>query len=154
MAEENGAVDLGTMVEKIIGNPEFQGMVKGLRGEGGDAGDLMSRLPELMARLGPLMGGAGGEADPGSGPDRSAPGPSEPSPGAPASDPGEGPQSESAPPLVRGGRFNRRNAERLLAALRPYLGERRQGIVDKCMSVVQITELIGAAGMTDGSGRR
>ena len=123
------ADDIASMVEKIMQNPEFREIVGELRGSrennpGGD--DLMSRLPEVMASLSPLLSSAGsGEAPPDQ--------------GSPPNDGGE-------TPVVSGGKFNRKNAERLLAALKPYLRASRCGIIDKCMSVMQISELIGAAG--------
>jgi hypothetical protein len=132
------AEDIGSMVEKIIGNPEFQTLVGELRGsssgEQPDADALMSRLPEVMARLSPLLSSAE------SAPDHTKP--------------------PADAPVVSGGKFNRKNAERLLAALKPYLRASRCGIIDKCMSVMQIGDLIGAAGglgaltgpPSDGSG--
>ena len=123
------ADDIASMVEKIMQNPEFREIVGELRGSrenipGGD--DLMSRLPEVMASLSPLLSSAGsGEAPP---------------------DQGSSPNDGGEAPVVSGGKFNRKNAERLLAALKPYLRASRCGIIDKCMSVMQISELIGAAG--------
>ena len=125
------ADDIASMVEKIMGNPEFREMVKELRGEDAPPdGDLMRRLPEVMGALSPILGSVGSrkEVPPGDGN-------------------GAGGETEAAPsPVVRGGRFNRKNAERLLAALRPYLSDSRCGIIDKCVSVMQITELIDASG--------
>ncbi|MBO7405042.1 MAG: hypothetical protein J6V24_08785 [Clostridia bacterium] len=128
------AEDIGSMVEKIIGNPEFQTLVGELRGSGEqpEADALMSSLPEVVARISPLFSSS-------------------------APDPGKPPVDE---PVVSGGKFNRKNAERLLAALKPYLRASRCGIIDKCMSVMQISDLIGAAGglgaltgpPSDGSG--
>lgn len=125
------ADDIASMVEKIMQNPEFREIVGELRGSrennpGGD--DLMSRLPEVMASLSPLLSSAGTGA-----------GDSSSEKGSPPNDGGE-------TPVVSGGKFNRKNAERLLAALKPYLRASRCGIIDKCMSVMQISELIGAAG--------
>ncbi len=121
------ADDIGSMVEKIIGNPEFRNLVGELRGSGEapDSDALMSRLPEVMAAISPLLSSS--ESVPPSG--------SEAKPSPPADI-----------PVVSGGKFNRKNAERLLTALRPYLRASRCGIIDKCMSVMQITDLIGAAG--------
>ncbi|MCR4904900.1 MAG: hypothetical protein K6A33_02380 [Clostridiales bacterium] len=119
------ADDIGSMVEKIIGNPEFRTLIGELRGSGDapDSAELMSRLPEVMAQLSPLLSS------------------SEPSPDAEAQ-----PSPPADAPVVSGGKFNRKNAERLLTALKPYLRASRCGIIDKCMSVMQISDLIGAAG--------
>lgn len=117
------AEDIGSMVEKIMQNPEFQNLVGDLRGSEAppDSDALMSRLPEVMARLSPLLSSA-----------EHAPAEEEARPSPPA--------------VVSGGKFSRKNAERLLTALKPYLRASRCGIIDKCMSVMQIGDLIGAAG--------
>lgn len=129
------ADDIASVVEKIMGNPEFQDMVKELRGENAaSGGDLMERLPEVMAALSPILASSGTGKESG--------GTAEMNGG----EAGDGKGDEGPAPVVRGGRLNRRNAERLLAALRPYLSAGRCGIIDKCVSVMQITEMIDASG--------
>ena len=72
---------------------------------------------------------------------------------ASSSEEGEKPASGSlAPAAGRAERYNRTNAERLFLALRPYLGERRRGLVDRCVSVMKMGELLKAVGMNPGQG--
>ena len=56
--------DIGQMVEQIMKNPEFTGIINELRG--GDSGsvpqisqgEILSRLPDVMSMLKPLIGTA------------------------------------------------------------------------------------------------
>ena len=144
--------DIGAAVERILSNPEFARAVRDLGG--GDGGDLMSRLPEVMAALGPVLDqvrspdGNGDEAQAGNPPTAGNDGETED--GGPARD-----RTEEGPvPAVIGkkpfGRsFRRSEAERLFLALKPYLGDRRRGIVDRCMTVMRMGELLKAAGGPD-----
>ena len=62
MSSTDNMPDISGMIEKIMQNPEFAGMVKELRGDGGTGdvqGDIMSKLPEVMAMLSPMLGGQG-----------------------------------------------------------------------------------------------
>ena len=143
--------DLGAAVERIMADPALSRMVKELGG--GDGGDLMEKLPKVMKTLGPMLGGSGGnggEAAPSS-PDgsgaRTAPAessaPAEPGPAVPM----EGVQSKT------GGRpYNRSDAEKLFLALKPYLGERRRELADRCVSLMQMGELMKAAGLLSRHG--
>lgn len=119
--------DIGAAVERILADPEFARMVKEMGG--GERGDLMAKLPEVMETLGPIFGGlgrTGEEGDPPAGADSQAVAPA-------GRDPGRTP-------------YNRSNAEKLFLALRPYLGERRRGLVDRCVSVMKMGELLKAVG--------
>ena len=132
--------DIGAAVERIMADPEFARMVKEL---GGDGGDLMEKLPGVMETLGPILGGAGRGADSqngGKNPDESSGAAEKPVP------------HPLAPSNGGTERYNRTNAERLFLALRPYLGERRRGLVDRCVSVMKMGEILKAVGMTPGSG--
>ena len=143
--------DVGAALEKILGNPDFARLVKDLGGT--DNGDLVNRLPEVMEALGPLLGGSAGTeakgveiptADDGEGAKEAALGD------------GGGENGLSPPQTVIGRRpFNRADAEKLFLALRPYLGDRRRDLVDRCMSVMKMGDLLKAAGlMSPASGRR
>ena len=142
--------DLGAAVERIMADPAFSRMVKELGG--GDGGDLMEKLPKVMETLGPMLGGGnGGEAapsSPGSSGTRTAPSEpaesgAEPEPAMPA----EGIMSKA------GGRpYNRSDAEKLFLALKPYLGERRRELADRCVSLMQMGELMKAAGLLSRHG--
>ncbi len=143
--------DVGAAVEKILRNPDFARLVKDLGGT--DNEDLVNRLPEVMETLGPLLGGSAGTESKGE--------------ILPEGDDGEdaseapvgngGTENGLSPPQTVIGRrpFNRSDAEKLFLALRPYLGDRRRELVDRCMSVMKMGDLLKAAGLTSpASGRR
>ena len=136
------AEDIGAAVERILKDPAFSNLVRELGG--GDGTDLMGRLPEVMKTLGPILGSGGGGADPG-----------ETKPDGPKPDPPPAEQSAAPVPVEVIGKkpFSRGNAEKLFLALRPYLGDRRRTMVDRCVSVMQMTELMKAAGIADLGGR-
>ena len=123
------AQDIGSIVERIMKDPEFVGLVNELRGtENGevpDPADISSRLPEMLRGLAPMLGSGEKKEEDGK----------------------KGEEEKEPVPAPRFGSFNRANAERLLAALKPYLGERRREMIARCVSVLQITDLIGAAGL-------
>ena len=126
--------DIGAAVERILADPEFGRMVKELGG--GESGDLTAKLPEVMETLGPIFGGVGKTGE--------------------ERDPAKEAELQSAAPSSEGrgaGRvpYNRSNAEKLFLALRPYLGERRRGLVDRCVSVMKMGEILKAVGMTPGA---
>ncbi|MBR4206471.1 MAG: hypothetical protein IKQ92_13445 [Clostridia bacterium] len=129
------AEDIGSIVEKIMKNPEFVGLVNELRGSDGGTDAAAARLPEMLREFAPMLA-------------------SEPEDGnrKTAEKAAEGDGEETLPASLAGKSFNRENARRLLNALRPYLGERRRGMIDQCVSVLQITDLIGAAGLAGGAG--
>ena len=143
--------DLGAAVERIMTDPAFSRMVKELGG--GDGGDLMEKLPKVMETLGPMLGGGnGGEAvpsSPGSSGTRAAP--------AESSEPAEsgaGPAMPADGILSKAGSrpYNRSDAEKLFLALKPYLGERRRELADRCVSLMQMGELMKAAGLLSRHG--
>ena len=155
--------DLGAAVERIMADPAFSRMVKELGG--GDGGDLMEKLPKVMETLGPMLGGGnGGEAvpsSPGSSGTRAAPaessGTAEPGaePGAESgAESGAGPAMPADGILSKAGSrpYNRSDAEKLFLALKPYLGERRRELADRCVSLMQMGELMKAAGLLSRHG--
>ena len=131
------AEDLSAAIEKIMKNPEFVGLVKELRGSDESvertSEELMAKLPEVMEQLSPMFGGSGGDS--------------------PKEEKAESDGSADVPaPIITKspGSFNKSNAERLLRALKPYLSERRCSVIDQCVSVMQLTDLIGASGVLNG----
>ncbi len=47
-------------------------------------------------------------------------------------------------------KYDKARAEKLLYAIKPYLNPTRCAIIDKCVSVMQITDLMGALGGLEG----
>ncbi len=147
--------DIAAAAERILSNPEFARVVREMGG--GDSGDLMSRLPDVMATLGPLLNSVRGPEDDsgsGSGPETDGPEPGRTEGEEPTISPPEK-NGESGPmPAVIGKKpFRKTDAERLFLALRPYLGERRKTMLDRCVSVMQMSDLLKAVGAA-GSERR
>ncbi len=136
--------DLGAAVERIMADPAFGKMVKEFGG--GDVGDLRERLPQVMETLGPLLGGMDKNQGEGAGEGDTADG--EPALREVPADDG----SDSAgPPVLTGHKsWNRTDAERLFLALKPYLGDRRRDLVDRCLSVMRMGALLKASGLTSG----
>ena len=137
--------DIGAAVERIMRDPAFAGLVKELGG--GDSADLMSRLPEVMKTIGPILGAAG---ETGAEQEREERKETEASP-----DPAPVKPETAAPvPVEVLGKkpFSRSNAEKLFLALKPYLGNRRRDMVDRCVSVMQMSELLKAAGIAGTGG--
>lgn len=144
--------DLGAAVERIMADPAFSKMVKELGG--GDGGDLMEKLPRVMETLGPMLGGSVHDGDGGEGPEAaSQTGETNPDPGG-----GEQPAPLTSSPIPNGGTpamigrkpWNRSDAEKLFLALKPYLGERRRDLADRCVSLMHMGELLKAAGLITG----
>lgn len=133
--------DLSAMIQKIMQNPEFAGMVSELRGEGGKkstediTGDMMAHLPDVLAMVGPMLGNM--------------------SSGSPAAEEipavPDNRQTESgekaktaAPGEILPRKYDKGKAEKLLFAIKPYLSSSRCGIIDKCVSVMQLGDVMGA----------
>ena len=90
--------------------------------KGSGAGeDPLSRLPEMLATVAPLLEGKKEE---------------------------EKVELEIRPSAQK---LNKNNAERLLTALKPYLSENRRALVDQCVNVLQIGDLVSALGLPDGA---
>lgn len=132
--------DLGAAVERIMADPAFGRMVKEFGG--GDMGDLRERVPQVMETLGPLLGGMDGKKDKGESAD------AEPASREVPADDGS---DSAAPPVLTGHKsWNSTDAERLFLALKPYLGDRRRDLVDRCLSVMRMGALLKASGLTAG----
>ena len=109
----------------------------------------MNRLPDVMAALGPFLNSVGdGKKDPSDGADPGGEG--EEMSGESRAEEAE---SGSLPAVIGKKPFRKTDAERLFLALKPYLGERRQNMVDRCVSVMQMSNLLKAAGVA-GNERR
>ena len=144
--------DLGAAVERIMADPAFSRMVKELGG--GDGGDLMEKLPRVMETLGPMLGGSAHDGEKGEAASRTG------ESGESKPDPGGGEQAAPLPstPIPNGGSpamigrkpWNRSDAEKLFLALKPYLGERRRNLADRGVSLMQMGELLKAAGLITG----
>ena len=129
--------DLSTIIGRIVQNPEFAEMVSSIKGEenSGSSEDItkemMSKLPDVIAMVSPILGG-GDEKEEKKGDVEN--------------------QKESvvsANPLLTHQdkspkKYDKTRAEKLLCALKPYLNRERCEIIDKCVSVMQITDVVGA----------
>lgn len=115
------------MIAKIIQNPEFADMVKEIRGGEGSTGDvqkeMMEKLPGVISMVSPLIGGNTSEGE--------------------TKEKSEGTKSEEKPAPQK---YDKGKAEKLMGALKPYLKPERQQIIDKCMSVMQLSDVVGAFG--------
>lgn len=125
----SGTENIPRMVEQIMKNPEFTGIINELRG--GNAPqvsqtEILSRLPDVMAMLKPLVGD------------------SKPSPAGEKSE--DIPKAEEPVRAVTAvpKKYDKNRAEKLMAALKPYLSRNRCEIIDKCVSVIQITDIVEA----------
>lgn len=140
--------DLSQMIQKIMQNPEFSSMVNELRGEmGGDkqgdapnpqkssddiTAEMMSKLPDVMAMVSPLLGKSDGNH-------------------AKSEDKSHESiqhDSKSADSLTK--KYDKAKAEKLLYAIKPYLSRNRCDMIDKCVSVMQLGDVMGALGGLDG----
>ncbi len=140
---------IAQMVEQILQNPEFAGIVSELRGSGGEAqtpvvsqAEILSRLPDVMAMLKPLVGETAGAVSV-----NTAPAPEDiPVPETASS--AEIPQKTEEPVKAASAglpkKYDKNRAEKLMAALKPYLNRNRCEIIDKCVSVIQITDIVEA----------
>lgn len=134
MSSTDNTPDISGMIEKIMQNPEFAGMVKELRGDGGTGdvqGDIMSKLPEVMAMLSPMLGGQGKLGDGGQKEEKSE-------------------KNSEIRHLKSIDRYDKTRAMRLMSALKPYLSPERCTMIDKCMSVLQLGDVMTVLRGLDG----
>ena len=138
--------DISSMINKIISDPSFAEMIGGMKGtESGKTAEEMSRdiaskLPDVMAMLAPMLSSSGdGKKET----DNIDP-------------PGEAGNKESASKSSSGKsdmvskKYDKAHAEKLLYAIKPYLSRNRCEIIDKCVSVMQITDVVNAFGGLEG----
>lgn len=135
--------DIGKTVEQILKNPEFTGIINELRGGNGENApaqvsqeEILSHLPDVLSMLGPLMGGAN-PSEP-SDTSTETPEPTEKTESAEKTVPA------STAPLAMPKKYDKSRAEKLMSALKPYLSPNRCEIIDKCVSVLQITDVMEA----------
>ena len=141
-AQKGAETSISDMVGKILQNPEFTGIINELRGGSGEVpavsqSEIMSRLPDVMAMLKPLIG------------ETSAPSASPKMEKSEAAEKkAELPPSEEPMHAVAAihpkKKYDKARAEKLMAALKPYLNSNRCEIIDKCVSVIQITDIVEA----------
>ncbi|MBE6541982.1 MAG: hypothetical protein E7672_06000 [Ruminococcaceae bacterium] len=131
--------DLSSIISKIVQNPEFAGMVSSIRGEEnkGNSDDItkemMSKLPDVLAMVSPMIdGGEKGAEEPSKENEKQAV------------------QTILSDKTGNLKRYDKAKAEKLLRALKPYLNNGRGEIIDKCVSVMQVTDVMGALQGLDG----
>ncbi len=136
MAEATNSGDLSAIISKIIRNPEFGEMVREIRGDD-DAGktqeELLSALPGVMESVAPLLGGIGGEKNDNKAEEDSA---------------GEAAESKAVS-VGSFQKYDRCRAEKLMCALKPYLKPERCQVIDRCLSLLQLGDVMGAIGGID-----
>ena len=143
--------EISAAVGKILQNPDFAGLVRDLRGDQKESGDLMAQLPEVLARLEPILGSV--EALQPMQPIHQSAESNHSSDSTAGEQPQPGPEAvlkESANPLRR---YDKARAEKLMSALKPYLKPERCEIIDRCMSAMQLTDVIGVLRELEGQGR-
>lgn len=140
---ENG--DLTGMVEGIMKNPEFAELLNEIRGKSGNGDsskkitteEMLSHLPDVMAMLGPIAGSATANSDEATKEEKKSEPNDFPS-DKKSEDENSSVQKVSASPK----KYDKKRAERLMSALKPYLNPGRCEIVDKCLSVMQLTDVV------------
>lgn len=136
---ENG--DLTGMVEGIMKNPEFAELLNEIRGNSGNdskkkitTDEMLSHLPEVMAMLGPIAGAATADSGDKVNAEKNE---------SETAENTEGKSVEAASVLAKPPKkYDKKRAERLMSALKPYLNPGRCEIVDKCLSVMQLTDVV------------
>ena len=126
--------DLSSVIEKIIKNPEFAGMVSELKGgERASTEDvsqeMMKKLPDVMNMVSSMFGGSEAKAE------------------SPAESVATSVVDDAKPVSPR---YDKGKAEKLLCALKPYLNSGRGEIIDRCLSVMQISDIARAIGGLEG----
>ncbi len=125
--------DIGGIISKIIKNPEFAEMVKEIKGSNESSGDvqkeMLDKLPEVMSMVSPLLSSSSETAE---------------------SKGQNGEQVEQPKESKIGKKYDKGNAEKLMRALKPYLKPERQQMIDRCMSVMQLSDVVNTLGGIDG----
>lgn len=132
--------DISAMISKIIQNPEFAEMVNEIRGSDADIestkNEMMANLPGVLEMFSPLLGGKEeiGEKD---------------STEEKRGDKSDYKKDEAKEASALPHKYDKGKAEKLMNALKPYLNSERCLIIDRCMSVLQLTDVVGAFGGID-----
>jgi hypothetical protein len=126
--------EISSVIEKIIKNPEFAGMVSEIKGtpeaKNEDvSAEMMKKLPEVMGMVSSMFDGSGGEEKSTSAPNV---------------------EDTAATSKTVVGKFDKSKAEKLFYALKPYLSGQRCEIIDRCMSVLQVSDIARAVGGLEG----
>lgn len=134
--------DLSQIVNKIMSNPEFGNLVNELKnsdlaagssgGKEVSADDIMKKLPDVMGMLG--MNASGKEAH------NDTEDQATPVSAVPQSIDSE--KIEKAVKALK--KMDNQKCEKLLGALKPYLSRERGEVIDKAVSVMKITDILGA----------
>ncbi len=149
MPEENYSnTDISSIITKIIQNPEFAEMVSGMKGDGESARDvqreMLENLPGVLNMVSPLVGGKSGENN----------SDSEKSGDSGSSDSNKDEAKETMKkmnsPAKISGKYDKGKAEKLMYALKPYLSPERCRIIDRCVSLMQLTDVVEAFGGLEG----
>ena len=128
--------DLSSVIRKIIENPEFAGMVSELRGDGnieGTSQEMLSKLPDVMAMVQPMIEAAESEEK-----KQNPEGKEE-----------NWEKREKNIPILPG-KYDKTRAEKLMYALKPYLNPSRCEMIDKCISVMQLGDVMNVFGGLEG----
>lgn len=130
-------------VEQIMKNPELTGIINELRGGAGNAPpvsqtEILSHLPDVMAMLKPFTGGQEEQREQS---EQGTPSSGKEEKSEPLPKPEEPVKAVSAVPVKK---YDKNRAEKLMGALKPYLSRNRCEIIDKCVSVIQITDIVEA----------
>lgn len=122
--------DLSLVIEKIMSNPEFGNLVNQLKNSGiaeekrphsdPTADEITKKLPDLMG----LLTQSGSQI--------------------PSAD-----SEKISKALSSLRKLDNRNCEKLLSALKPYLRNERGEVIDKAVSMLKITDILGVLQQTD-----
>lgn len=136
---DNEQQKLFQTVEHIMKSPELVGIINELRGNTDPSGDnavsqteILSHLPEVTAMLRPLLGDTSADT------------------AATVEDVQTVQSLPTAPTAPSPKKYDKARAEKLMSALKPYLSKSRCDMIDKCVSVIQITDVVEALQGLDG----
>lgn len=130
--------DISAVINRIVSDPSFAEMVGRIKGDSSASSEEISRdvsekLPEVMAMLAPMMQ----ESDEKAG--------TEPKNNAETEN-GRGGNVSSEKNGIIQKKYDKTKAEKLMTAIKPYLSKSRCEIIDKCVTVMQLTDVVSAFG--------
>lgn len=120
--------DFNKKIQEIMANPEFQALVRELRGgeDMPDSSEIREKLPEVMATFGPVLAGITGGANKTS-----------------ETEPERNVKEEKSGISEKTFSGDAGNRNRLLSALKPYLSPERGLLIDRALSAMQFGEMLG-----------
>ena len=128
--------DISSMIGRIMSDPAFAEMVGRLKSENGSSDSENKAKPEIsdvMSAIEPILSGIGDDS------------------GKNKQEQSENKRAEHQENQQhRFKKHDKAQAEKLLYALKPYLNKNRCEIIDKCVSVMQITDIVSAFGGIEG----